>query len=299
MGSLVLSLDAELGWGFHHHEELPVARIRDARERWLQLRDCFDEFEVPATWAVVGHLFLEDCQTPHEGHPAGERLCQEPPGAAEDLWYARDLIDRLRDAAVDHDIGAHGFTHLQFQHEAMTGAFAAREFDRSARAARAHGVDPTSFVYPVNKVGYRELLAEHGYDCYRGQRPDRPDRARKLAGALTGRGTPPIVQPRIDEYGLVDVPASMYLFSLEGPVRGVAERVSGDPVANWAVNGLERLSETEDGLLHLWLHPHNVTGERDVARLRAILERAATLRDRGEIEVETMADVAERTLAGE
>lgn len=293
MGSLVLSLDAELGWGFHHHDQIPVEHVRDARRRWRQLGRLFGAYDVPATWAVVGHLFMDDCEASHERHPAGPDRCKRPSEAVEELWYADGLIDDISQASVDHDIGTHGFTHLQFQHDRMTDDFAAREFERSAEAARDRGIDPDSFVFPVNKVGHRELLADQGYDCYRGRRPSRPGRARKLARALTGRGSPPIVTPGVDEYGLVNVPASMYLFNFEGPLRRIAGRVSGDPVTTWVSNGLDRLAET-DGILHLWLHPHNVTNERDVERMRTILERAARFRDRGEITIDTMADVAGR-----
>lgn len=293
MGSVVISLDAELGWGLHHHDEMPVSRVQSARDAWRRLCETFDEFEIPATWAVVGHLFLDDCDESHADHPAGPRVCASPPDVADDAWFGGDLIDRVTDADVDHDVGLHGFTHVHYRHDCMSRSFAARELRRGREAAEARGISPTSFVYPVNLIEDLDLLAEHGFDSYRGRQPTRRGSTQKFADALLDRGAPPIVSPEIDQHGLVNVPASLYLFGFEGHGRTLVEGVRGDPVVGWAERGMERLGD-EEGVLHLWLHPNNLTRERDFERMRAVLAHVARLRDRGTIDVETMDDVATR-----
>lgn len=294
MGTVVVSLDAELGWGFHHRDELPAERIRRGRTAWRRLCTLFDRFDVPATWAVVGHLFLEECETEHTGHPAGPRCCATPPAEA---WFAPDLLDRVASAGVDHDIGSHGYTHVHFRHDRMTRRLADRELRRGRRAVARHAGDPTSFVFPVNRVGHLDLLADHGFDCYRGPQPARRGAARKLSDALLDRGTPPIVTPEVDARGLVNVPASQYLFDFEGSARTAVERLRDDPVARRTRRGLDRLAGAEEGVLHLWLHPHNLTRERDFERMRAVLAHVERLRDRGDLRVETMREVAQRVRA--
>lgn len=294
MGAVVISLDAELGWGFHHREALPVERVRQGRTAWRRLCELFDRYELPATWAVVGHLLLEECNEDHETHPAGPRLCEGP----REAWFADGLVDRVLGAEVDHEVGCHGFTHVHFQHESMTRSEAARELRRAREAVARLAGDPTSFVFPVNEVGHLDLLAEHGFDCYRGRQPTRPGPGRKLADSVLGRGAPPLVEPAVDPRGLVNVPASQYLFGFEGVARSAVEPVFGDPVVGRARRGLDRLADGGNGdVLHLWLHPHNLTRERDFERMRAVLSYAAELRDRGEIHVETMRDVARRVRA--
>lgn len=293
MGSLVISLDVEFGWGLYHLNPLPIERVTASRDACARVRDLFDRLGIPATWAFVGHLFLDECDEEHVGHPAGPRCCASPPDRFEDVWFAGDVVDRIGDASVDHEVAAHGFTHVHFQHDRSDEVFVEEEIRRAVRAARGRDVSPASFVFPVNKVAHRNLLPDHGFISYRGIRPQRLGGPRKLLEASLDRWTPPLVSPSVDEHGLVNVPASLYLFSLQGPARSVIQRVRGDPVVNAATRGLEALAGTDD-VLHLWFHPNNLTTERDYDRLRAIATHAADLRDRGEIRIETMQSVAER-----
>lgn len=303
MGSAVISLDAELAWGFHHHDELPETIIRRGRGRWRRLCRLLDRHGIPATWAITGHLMESSCQEPHRGHPAGERCCTEsgedlPAGS---LWFGDGLVEEVADAEMDHEIASHGFTHVHFQHDAMDREFANRELAACAESAAARDFDVSSFVFPVNRVGYRDLLADHGFDCYRGTRPDDDGRirrrAKKLASGLVGRPAPPVVTPRIDDHGLVDVPASLYLFGFQGPVRTAIDRAGTDPVVRQAVAGIDAAADS-DGVFHMWLHPHDVRGPRDVARLDAILSHVAARRRSHGLRVETMGDVAERVRDG-
>lgn len=82
------------------------------------------------------------------------------------------------------------------------------------------------------------------------------------------------------------------------PAGAAIDRVRDDPVVGWARRGLDRLADTDDGVVHLWLHPHNAVDRHGRERMREVLAHVARLRDRGEIEVETMGEVAARTAAG-
>jgi len=301
MGTVVISVDAELGWGFHHLDAPPGERVLAARDAWLELLALFDEFRAPATWAVVGHLLLDRCSDHHTDHPAGERCCEvgSSVAAAEELWYGNGLVDAVRDAGVAHELASHGFTHVHFRHERMSRSFASAELRASLDAAVQRGVRPTSFVFPVNEVAHRDLLATYGFECYRGARPtgglaDRyAPRVGKALAAATNRGTPPIVRPTTDEHGLVNLPASCYLFGLDGPLRRAVEPVHGDPVVARVRRGLDRLAEDEE-VLHLWLHPHNLREQRDLDRVRAVLAAVDRARERDGVRVETMHEVASR-----
>ncbi|WP_135823339.1 polysaccharide deacetylase family protein [Halorussus ruber] len=304
MGSVIVSLDAELAWGFHHYSEPPTRTLRHARGVWRRLCQVFDSYEIPATWAITGHLMLDACEEFHSGHPAGERCCEAATDdiSAERLWFGNGLVDAVASADVDHEIASHGFTHVHFEHERADRAFVADELAAAVEAATARGFDQSSFVFPVNRVGYRDLLADHGFDCYRGVAPARADRgpirrrAAKLASGVVGRPVPPVVTPQVDEYGLVNVPASLYLFDFQGLARSILGRVTTDPVVRRAVAGIDAAARTE-GVFHVWLHPHDVRGPRDFARLDAVLSHVATRRRSHGLRVETMADAADRVRA--
>ncbi|GAA0525072.1 Polysaccharide deacetylase [Halorubrum aquaticum] len=306
--TVVLSLDAELIWGFHDHAEIPTERVEHARESWVYLLELFDEYGLPATWAVVGHLFLDSCDGVHSDSPVGEDWYSRDPGgelAPDSVWFGRDLIDAIRDSKADHDIGSHSFSHVEFGSKRVSEEVARAELERSVEVAEEYGIDLESFVFPRNKVGHRGLLAEYGFSCYRGRSPDRwydtaPIRPLgKLATYALGASSPPIVDPRVDDYGLVNVPASMYLFTFEGFVRKALETVAGDPVARQVELGLERLKEEDRGVFHLWLHPNNVTTEQDRRRLERIVSMIAEYRDRYDIDVMPMSRVANRVRTNE
>ena len=302
MGSVVLSLDAELGWGFHDLDSPPIDRVESARDGWKRLLDYFDEFDVPATWAVVGHLFLEDCDGEHASHPVGNDWFDAERGrwrSRPDLRFGEGLIERVRGADVDHEIGCHTFSHVLYGDRRTDRALALAELEASIDAARARDVSFSSFVFPRNVVGHRDTLAESGFSCYRGRAPARRfDEAplgrplRKLAEATVD--APPLVKPHRDEFGLVNVPASLYLFGFEGVGRSVAESVWGDPVVAAARRGIDAAARRA-GVFHMWLHPNNLVTPRDSRRMRTILAYLAERRDAGTVTIETMGEVAERT----
>ena len=306
MGSVVLSLDAELGWGFHDQKSPPTDRAERARAGWKRLIDCFEEAAVPATWAIVGHLFLDDCDGEHASHPASGDWFASERGrwrSRPDLRFGEGLIGRIEGSPIAHEIGSHSFSHVVFGDADTTRTLAAAEIDASVELARERGVSLSSFVYPRNRVGHRDTLAEGGFVCYRGRAParDLDDFAggrplRKLAEATID--APPLVRPRYDEFGLVNVPASLYLFGFEGLGRSIAESVWDDPVVRAAKRGIDAAAEangSENEVFHMWLHPNNLVTPRDVRRVRRILAYLDAQRTAGRVSVETMAEVAART----
>src|SRR3974377_2241465 len=73
-GVVLFSIDFELAWAFR------FSRTRGPRYKALALREreqvprilaMLDSFSIPATWATVGHLFLESCRrgSNHLPHP--------------------------------------------------------------------------------------------------------------------------------------------------------------------------------------------------------------------------------------
>lgn len=300
MGSVVLSVDAELGWGHHDLDSPPERRVEAGRPGWRALLDLLDTFSIPATWAVVGHLFLSECDRAHAAHPIDDGwFSRERDEWADrpDLRFAPELIAEIAEADPDHEIGCHTFSHVEFGREETTPTVARAELVASLEAAAELDVPAamTSVVFPRNNVGHRDVLAEWGFTCYRGVRSgsDAPGASalRKIGNATLG--APPLVQPSVDEFGLVNVPASMYLFGFEGAVRRMCERLWEDPIVSAARRGINAAAKN-DGIFHIWLHPNNLVTEADVERVRAVLAHVAHRRVLGDLRVETMSEVAAR-----
>lgn len=308
MGTVTLSVDAELGWGWHDLASPPAARIEAARDGWKQLQALFDEFRIPATWAIVGHLLLDECDGRHSDHPAGPDWFDHERGEWQDrrdILFADGLVEDLRSASVDHDIGNHTFSHLPLESPGTSRETARAELERSVEAADARGISLDSFVYPRNKEGHRDLLAEYGFRTYRGRRPtmwlDENDALGKVTkvvrGTFPGTG-PPVVEPSVDEYGLVNIPASLYLFGFEGPAKTLAKTVYADPIVVKAQRCIDAAADSDE-VCHLWLHPNNLIDEGDYLRLRAILSYIDERRQAGDVDVATMTSVAERVTAND
>lgn len=293
MGSVVISVDAELGWGFHD-KEAPTSRVEAARSGWKRLAQLFDEYDVPATWAIVGHLLLEDCDGRHEDHPAGPEWFErerEEWATRPDLRFGSDLVERIVTASVDHDIGCHTFSHVLFGDSETTRETASAELELAIAAGKRAGLHYSSFVFPRNNVGHRDLLAEYGFETYRGRRTEHRSTTRKFAEATVLNSDPKLVAPARDEYGLVNIPASLFLFGFEGRARRAVASVFEDPIVEHARSGIDAASRS-DGIFHMWLHPNNLVAKRDVRRIETILSYLEE--SRPEITVETMADVADR-----
>lgn len=300
MGSVVISIDAELGWGFHDLPDPSRARIEAGRSGWSTLLNILDTHDIPATWAVVGHLMLDDCDGIHADHSSIPGWFDRERGAWQDrpdLRFGSDLVADLIESPTDHEVACHTFSHVLFDDARVTRDIAIDEIEASIRVADSVGIEFDSFIFPRNAVSHRDLVAAYGFTGYRslGPVPDGQLRqsAMKLLAAIDPRPVE-LVTPRVDEYGLVDVPPSLYLFGFEDLPRRVAERLGTDPIVRQAKRGIDRASRS-DGVFHMWLHPNNLQTERDVTRLEQIIRYLAEIRVRTDLQVETIAEVSART----
>lgn len=289
-GLFVVSIDLELAWGTCDRALTAAGAEALARERDIvaALLELFACHGVRATWAVVGHLLRARCEPGAEPpHPA-------LPRAAGPLWYAADLVEAIRRARPPQEIASHSFAHGLFD-AAVTPARVARADIAAARRVHAEaGVPFESWVFPRNMAGHLDALAAAGVRAYRGH-PRRWYHA--LPGRRLGRlgdlaafllATPRVVRPRVDGWGMVDVPASLLLYSRRGPAR----LLSPPRVVERAGAALERAAAT-GGVFHLWFHPANFVARtaEQLAILDGILTEARRLRDAGRLAVLPMRDV--------
>jgi peptidoglycan/xylan/chitin deacetylase (PgdA/CDA1 family) len=306
----VLSIDTELAWGGAHARDDPPARGYEGERAAVDgILDVLARHGIPATWAVVGHLFLEDCERAGGvAHPevvrpdypwlAGDWFDVDPCSSRDRApdWYGRDVVAAIRACPVPQEVGSHSFAHAMAGEPGCSREAFESDLDACRALAEADGVSLRSFVYPRNAVGHVEALAPRGFACYRGRpRPPfagRPaaarrvlrlvDRVRPLAGSAAA--------PERHPAGVWNVPQTYLL----APV----ERRARLPVALWARAPRARLRQAarERSLFHLWFHPYNVTADPDRALgvLDRICAEAARLRDAGGLDLLTMGDLAAR-----
>lgn len=302
--AFIISIDTEMAWGANHSQGARY-RYDEERAHLARLVDLFDRYEIPATWAIVGHLMLESCE-PVEGikHPEvlrpsydwfdGDWFGDDPATRAERSpnWYAPDLIDLLRRAKTPQEIASHGFSHMIADDPGCDRATYASEIRAAVRAAEAHDVILRSFVYPRNSIRHQDVLADHGFVAYRGKRPApaRPPSRRERIVDLVRGSEASTVRP-IREGQLWNFPATI-MFDID-------RRPRTWPL--WIRQVASRLDQAVDrrGLFHLWFHPHNLRDrpEQSFTALERICRAAADHRTRGALDTITMTDLADLLVA--
>jgi peptidoglycan/xylan/chitin deacetylase (PgdA/CDA1 family) len=299
----VLSLDTELVWGTRSMK----LRSSYERERAViaDLLALLERYRVKATWAVVGHLFLDRC-TADGGikHPEIVRTMTGQGGdwfdldpatdvSADPLWYGPDIVDRIRRCPVPQEIGCHTFSHVVADDDNCT----AQRFDSELQACRAladaAGIDLQSFVFPRDGVAHLGVLKANRFACFRGKMTHwyirQPSIVRRVAHVLDEYLVPgaPAVIPRIDQ-GLWNIPGS-YVYP---HARGWAKWLPVSFRARKAARGIQRAID-EQALFHLWFHPFDLASNpRLLDGIEAILRTVDRERSRGRLRNLTMGELA-------
>jgi len=299
-GAVVISLDTELEWGFHgvdsdHHLSSDGSRERANVSRLLSL---FESFDAPATWATVGHLFLDACDgihneitTPRYDKLSTDWWAQDPAGTLETapLRYGRDIVESIHESPVPHEIGSHTFSHVLCARSGCTEQVVRDELRAWADVAVTFDAEPFSLVFPRNEVGHLNALVEAGVCVYRGVSPEWPLLFNGSTGPyqvylkyLLGRPAP-VVEPRRVRKSLWELPASQYLH-YDPPFFSRVDELL-DRRLTRARKAIHQVSES-GGVYHLWTHPHDFN-ERMFCDLREILTAA----ERRDVPVLTMRDL--------
>lgn len=305
-GVVVVSLDTEQIWGYMDHTTPAeyLARFPRAGQTAARLLDLFVAHGVSATWTVVGGLSLTGSQGAADERMAGlpkEWLARIRPGneLSEPAWYARSLVTRIRDAAVSQEIGLHGgLTHLPWSRPAQPVEVLRRELAGGIRALHEIGVRPVSFTFPRNFEARTEVLAEFGFRCFRGPGVGSSDSTNRTLYGSVSRiaaewrlAAPAVFVPAEQPEGLWNIPSSLFLFRMAG----VRALVAPLPTRRLRVRrGIEAAIKSR-AVFHLWLHPDNLAESGAAFGVfEGIVREIDDYRRRGDIEVLTMAEVANR-----
>lgn len=294
--TFIISLDTELIWGIAHTDSDSSLLVDDkkcCRGAIDFLLNIFEKYSIPATWAVVGHLFLDHCEfeggIPHKDMPRFKEdwySCDPCTSIQKDpLYYGKDIIEKILSSPVRHEIGYHSFSHVPFSE--CNREVAEAEIKEGVKLANEFDITFKSFVFPQDKIGHLDILKENGFKIYRGRifkRGNINQRVpiRKINGAVDLIIAKP-VEPRLVD-GIWEIPSSMLFFA--------RHPFTTTPLPRAKI-GIYRAMRTNK-VFHVWLHPQNLLYHPSLAKdLDNLLAFVFKKRKEGKIEVMTMGELAE------
>lgn len=188
----LISADFELAWAFRFSKfrDDPITHAVKqgiaTRENVPHILDLSDRYEIPITWATVGHLFLDKCEkTNGTAHPELERLprfenkywrfdqndwfdadpCTDY--INDPAWYCPDLIQEIMSRQVQHEIGCHTFSHIDCSDAICPKSVFNAEISKCIGLAREKGIRLKSFVHPGHQIGHLKELDDFGFTSFR------------------------------------------------------------------------------------------------------------------------------------
>ena len=271
--TVVISLDLELSWGSF---DLGFDDELLKRARWTHdtgvpnLLRHFTRNRIPASWAVVGAMMrsslpdisgLPEVNFSHFRRPWFSYVPEHSCERTHPEWFGASLVEMIRSAKPQQEIGFHSFSHVTFGYPRMTRDRAIAEYRYCAQAALELGIPTTCFVFPRNLVAYLSDLRNAGFTCFRDvdklpiRSPDRRIRSLYMVFADFMGLSPSIVEPSFKE-GLVSIPGSLLIRCEDGWRKYIPD-----------TSRLRRLRKGLDlvrrkgGVFHVWFHPENLYAE--------------------------------------
>ena len=189
---LIISADFELAWAWRYAKDSQSPRenatrlARIARQNIPRILDICDRYEIPMTWATVGHLFLKGChrngnvshshlnrvtyhENPHWKFDRGNWFDDDPCTSwkTSPEWYAPDLVDMILDSKVGHEIACHTFSHIDCRDGVCAAQVLINEVRECRKSAAGYGLKLESFIHPGHLIGNLHVLRELGFTSFR------------------------------------------------------------------------------------------------------------------------------------
>jgi hypothetical protein len=305
-GYFLFSLDTELAWGMFDHFRTGFLSEDGGRERRsiARLLDILDEFNIKATWAVVGHLLYEKCEECsycpilewRGKYPVFESIYQNN----HPLWYGADIIDDILSRKTAHEIALHGYTHKTL--DTMTGDEVLIEINESLPLFVRRGIIPCTIVFPRNRIAHLELFDRCGFVCYRGEELFPKTHSLPFVGMAFRRyhryiaalSVPIVYDCEVDPSGLVNLPSSRWFFGFNRNIERILDGLNLHLVRiHKMVEGIAKAA-SERKIIHIWAHPCEFQTNKDFDKLRFLFEGVSSQVSKGSLESVGMAELAKR-----
>jgi peptidoglycan/xylan/chitin deacetylase (PgdA/CDA1 family) len=189
LGGMIISADFELAWAFRYSKSFnepnkaALSFAKQDRKNLPNLLKLFEEYNIPITWATVGHLFLKECKKGDHNwmhripyfenknwrYKNGDWFDSDPYSnyKIDNEWYAADLIEMILQSKIPHEISTHTFTHIDFSDKNCPSRVAEDEILACIEVMKPYGLSPKSIVFPGGTFGNIPILKNNGIQIYR------------------------------------------------------------------------------------------------------------------------------------
>jgi peptidoglycan/xylan/chitin deacetylase (PgdA/CDA1 family) len=301
-GVVTLSIELELGWGMHDrakYDHLSSGRTAETQALY-RLLDLADNYDIPITFGIVGHLLHDSCTGYHSG-PHSSGWWSEDPGSNSDrdpLFYAPDLVSEIQDRRVNHELATHTYSHL-LANEASADHLD-DELSKVAETYSEFGLpSPVSIVMPRHQRPDYSVLADHGIETIRrpieGYSQSFTNPVSKVWWLLTRDHPQSTIETR-DELRETTVTPHPSLTSITLPAGQSAphpvfsvipRRIRQSLHRRYLVNAIDRAA-TEGSHVHLWTHIYNMANNDQWPLIKDELSHLAKRRNEGHILIKRM-----------
>lgn len=318
-GTFVISLDFELHWGVRDKRSIEQygTNLLGVRKAIPAMLDLFREYDVHATWATVGFLFFDTkaelLSSLPEKKPEYAHARLSPYRALGEIGedeksdpyhFAPSLIRKILDTP-GQELGTHTFSHYYCLEPGQDAECFKADLEAAKRiASKKFGIDLRSIVFPRNQFqpAYLNACKELGFSAYRGNleswffqaRNEEEESLLRRSGRLLDSYLP---LSGSNAYSLKKLgPAKPYNIPASRFLRPYSARMSPlEPIRKKRiVSDLEKAC-SNDGVFHLWWHPHNfgVNLAANIQNLREVLNAFSRLRTKHGMRSLSMGELAD------
>jgi len=305
MGTLIISYDCEGIWGMLDKLNSLDSNIFNRQsliDVYKQIVKIHDELNMNATFAFVGAFVSTRAEFLNTLDEYDDAItlnnwsksilttnCQFP---KEDL-HIPELLDIIKNSTMDHEISSHGYSHV-IMDEKLDAISLQAEISGIKSLMASKNINISTIIFPRNIVNYQFLDKAEFINAYRA--PPKSISSFRITKRVYSLLKEFIPFSRSEEL-------TTYKNKLVIP---------GDFFINWR-SGLRRFvpiwltvfrfrmalnhAYKNNGIVHIWLHPHNLlSGKKQIELLHRLLTLAEKYRKNNLLEVLTLSDCVAKSI---
>jgi len=263
-GCLIISFDCEGKWGFsdkinpYYDNILIDKNILSAYRKTL---DLLKNNHIKATFAFVGAFTMTKEMFYEKENMFSRRMYanknwldifyqQNKKNSNSEGWFCPEAYEYVT-KYTEHEIASHGFTHLPFDEKLVSREDILHELHDILAWSTWQGIDISTFIFPRNKIGYTDLLSSIGIKAYRDTPQFYGIKPRLKAEALKYK-PPYLAQEHSKKLEKIRIPGGN-LLAFRKKIRLPPDFV--------IINRWKRMIDnavSTNGVVHIWMHPHNL-----------------------------------------